>query len=173
MPVLIALGASVVLRRGDAQREMPLESFYVDYQQTALDRGEFLAHVRMPRALPGSDIRAYKVSKRFDQDISAVFVCFNMRRDADRVQSLRVGCGGMAAVPKRARRCEQALVGQPWTEATVAAGQAALDADFSPLSDMRATSGYRGLALKNLLQRFYIETRQPGVATRVRDYALR
>lgn len=171
MPVLIALGASVVLRRGDAQRELPLESFYIDYQQTALLPGEFVAQVRVPRAASGSDIRAYKVSKRFDQDISAVFVCFHLRRVADRVESVRIGCGGMAAIPKRALKCERALAGQPWTEATIATAQTALDADFSPLSDMRASAGYRRLALRNLLQRFYIETRQPATATRVVDYA--
>jgi xanthine dehydrogenase small subunit len=84
---------------------------------------------------------------------------------------VRIGCGGMAAIPKRALKCEQALSGQPWTEATIAAAQSALDADFSPLSDMRASAAYRRLALRNLLQRFYIETRQPGIATRVLDYA--
>jgi xanthine dehydrogenase small subunit len=123
------------------------------------------------RAAAGSDIRAYKVSKRFDQDISAVFVCIHMRREADRVRSVRIGCGGMAAIPRRALNCEQALAGQPWTEASVAEAQAALDADFSPLSDMRASASYRRLALRNLLQRFFIETRQPGIATRVLDYA--
>jgi xanthine dehydrogenase small subunit len=171
MPVLIALGASVVLRRGDAQREIPLEAFYLAYQKTALAVGEFVAQVRIPRATAGSDIRAYKVSKRFDQDISAVFACFHMRREGDHVQSVRIGVGGMAAIPERALKCEQALVGKPWNEATVAAAQAALDADFSPLSDMRASADYRSIALRNLLQRFYIETGQPGIATRVLDYA--
>jgi xanthine dehydrogenase small subunit len=80
MPVLIALGASVVLRRGEAQRELPLEAFFVDYQKTALATGEFVAQVRVPRVAAGSDIRAYKVSKRFDQDISAAFVCIHMQR---------------------------------------------------------------------------------------------
>jgi xanthine dehydrogenase small subunit len=171
MPVLIALGASVVLRRGDVQREIPLEAFYLAYQKTALAVGEFVAQVRIPLALAGSDIRAYKVSKRFDQDISAVFACFHMRREGNQVQSVRIGVGGMAAIPERALKCEQALVGKPWDEATIAAAQAALDADFSPLSDMRATAGYRSIALRNLLQRFYIETGQPGIATRVLDYA--
>ncbi len=171
MPVLIALGASVLLRRGDVQRELPLEDFYIDYQRTALARGEFVEQIRVPRAALGVDIRAYKVSKRFDQDISAVFVCLHMRRDAGRVQSVRIGCGGMAAIPKRALKCEQTLLGQPWSEATLAAAQAALDEDFAPLSDMRASAAYRRLALRSLLQRFYLETRVPGTATRVLDYA--
>ena len=171
MPVLIALGATLVLRRGDAQRELPLEAFYLDYQKTVLAPGEFVAQVRLPRATANSDIRAYKVSKRFDQDISAVFACFAMRREAGHVQSIRIGVGGMAAVPKRASKCEQALTGQPWDEAAINTAQAALDADFAPLSDMRASAGYRRVALRNLLQRYYLETSQPGIATRVLDYA--
>ncbi len=170
MPVLIALGATVVLRRADSERELPLEAYYLDYQKTALASGEFVARIRIPRAVAGWDLRAYKVSKRFDQDISAVFVCFQMRRDGDRVAEVRIGCGGMAAIPKRATKCEQALIGQGWNEATVAAGQAALDADFAPLSDMRASFDYRRLALRNLLQRFFLETRTPRIATRVIDY---
>ena len=170
MPVLIALGASVVLRRGEDERELPLEALYIDYQKTALMPGEFVARVRIPRVAPDCDLRAYKVSKRFDQDISAVFVCFRMRRSGDHIAELRIGCGGMAAIPRRAAKCEQTLIGQAWTEATVVAGQAALDDDFTPLSDMRASSDYRRLALRNLLQRFYLETRTPRVATRVIDY---
>ena len=171
MPVLIALGASVVLRRGAAQRELALEAFYIDYQTTALAAGEFLAQVRVPRATAGSDLRAYKVSKRFDQDIAAVFACFHLRRDGGRVEAVRIGCGGMAAIPRRAVQCEQALSGRPWTEDTVAAAQSALDADFTPLSDMRASAAYRRLVLRNLLQRFFLETRRPEIATRVIAYA--
>jgi xanthine dehydrogenase small subunit len=171
MPALIALGASVLLRRGRAERELPLEAFYIDYQKTALATGEFVAQIRVPCDTAGNDIRAYKVSKRFDQDISAVFVCFHMRRDAGRVQEVRIGCGGMAAIPRRALKCEQALVGRPWNEDTVAAAQIALDADFTPLTDMRATAAYRRLVLRNLLQRFFLETRWPGFATRVIEYA--
>ena len=170
MPVLIALGASIVLRRGDAERELPLEDFYIDYQKTALGTGEFVDHIRVPRAVAGADIRAYKVSKRFDQDISAVFVCFRLVREHDQVKDVRIGCGGMAAIPKRASKCEQALAGRPWSEATIATAQTALDEEFAPLSDMRATATYRRLALGNLLHRFYLETGAPAASTRVIDY---
>ena len=170
MPVLIALGASIVLRRGDAERELPLEDFYIDYQKTALGTGEFVDHIRVPRAVAGADIRAYKVSKRFDQDISAVFVCFCLVREHDQVKDVRIGCGGMAAIPKRASKCEQALAGRPWSEATIATAQTALDEEFAPLSDMRATATYRRLALGNLLHRFYLETGAPAASTRVIDY---
>ena len=170
MPVLIALGANIVLRRGDTQRELPLEGFYVDYQKTALAPGEFVALIRVPKAVAGVAIRTYKVSKRFDQDISAVFVCFRLQREGGLVTDIRIGCGGMAAIPKRASKCEQALNGKPWDAATIAQAQQALADDFTPLSDMRATATYRRLALANLLQRFYLETNGSKTATRVLDY---
>jgi xanthine dehydrogenase small subunit len=174
MPVLIALGTRVVLRRGDAQRELALEDFYLDYRKTALASGEFVEALRVPRAVGGSHIRAYKVCKRFDQDISAVFACFNLRRSGARIDSVRIGCGGVAATPHRAFGCERALNGRDWhDEATIGAAQAALDLEFEPLSDMRASAPYRREALRNLLRRFWLETTEPSSATRVLEYAAR
>ena len=174
MPVLLALGAMLVLRRGNARRELPLEEFYLGYQQTARQPGEFVETVRIPLPVPGSELRAYKLSKRFDQDISAVFVCFHLRRDARSpgtlVEAIRIGCGGVAAIPKRATHCERALSGGRWDDAAITTAQAELDRDFAPISDMRASAAYRLVALKNLLRRFYIETAQPGVATRAVDF---
>ena len=155
---------------------MPLEAFYLGYRSTARQPGEFLEAIRVP--LPASEValRAYKLSKRFDQDISAVFACFGLRRDTcspeARVDTIRIGCGGLAAIPKRATHCEQALCGKRWDEAGVAAGQAALDRDFEPISDLRAGAAYRRAALKNLLRRFYLETTDSGVQTRAVHYAV-
>jgi xanthine dehydrogenase small subunit len=173
MPALIALGASVLLRRGNVQREMPLEDFYVAYRKTALAAAEFVEAIRVPRAQPGSELRAYKVSKRFDQDISAVFACFHLRLSSGGIESARIACGGVAATPRRAPKCEQALAGRDWNEATLEAAQAALAADFAPIGDMRASAAYRHAALCNLLRRFYHETREPSVRTRVLEYAPR
>jgi xanthine dehydrogenase small subunit len=174
MPVLLALGASLILRRGDARRELPLEDFYLGYQQTARKAGDFVESVRVPLPIPGAEVRAYKLSKRFDQDISAVFVCFHLRRDAQTpetcVADLRIGCGGVAAIPKRATHCERALAGGRWDETAIAAGQAALERDFEPISDMRASAAYRLTALKNLLRRFHVETAHPGVPTRAVEF---
>jgi xanthine dehydrogenase small subunit len=174
MPVLLALGATLILRQGDARRELPLEAFYLGYQSTARRPGEFLETIRVPRPEPEQELCAYKVSKRFDQDISAVFACFNLRREARapgaRVAAIRIGCGGVAAIPKRAAQCEQALTGVRWDEAAVAAGQAALDRDFEPISDLRAGAAYRRAALKNLLRRFHIETAGSGLKTRAVEY---
>ena len=175
MPVLLVLGASLVLRRGKVRREMPLEAFYLGYRTTARQPGEFLEAIRVPLPAPEVELRAYKLSKRFDQDISAVFACFGLRRDTRspdaRVDSIRIGCGGLAAIPQRATHCEQALCGKRWDGASVAAGQAALERDFEPLSDLRAGAAYRRAALKNLLRRFYLETTDSGVQTRAVDYA--
>ena len=175
LPVLLALGARVALRRGDEQRSLPLDEFCLGYRQTALRPGEFVAAVHVPTPQDGAEVRAYKISKRFDQDISAVCVCFRLLRSQGRdarVLDIRIGCGGVAAVPKRARHCEQALMGERWNESAVAIGEAALERDFAPISDVRASAAYRMAVLKNLLRRFYVETTQPDVATRALEYAV-
>jgi xanthine dehydrogenase small subunit len=174
MPVLLALNATLVLRRGDQRREIALDDFYLAYQRTALAAGEFIETIRVPRRDPAAEVRAYKISRRFDQDISAVFACFFLRRDqrtaGSLINSIRIGCGGVAATPKRALRCEQALVGKPWDEATLAAGQTALQDEFEPITDMRASAVYRRAALRNLLRRFFVET-HGGTQTRALEYA--
>jgi xanthine dehydrogenase small subunit len=174
MPVLLALGATLVLRHGDRRRELALEDFYLGYQRTALDRGEFVEAIRVPRRDPAAELRAYKISRRFDQDISAVFVCFFLRREhrsaSAPISAIRIGCGGVAPIPKRALGCEHALVGKSWNEETLNAGQKALEEEFEPISDMRASARYRRTALKNLLRRFYFETHGTE-RTRALEYA--
>jgi xanthine dehydrogenase small subunit len=160
MPPLIALGTKLVLRRGEAVREIELEAFYLDYQKTALREGEFVERILIPLPDPvrQTRFRVYKLSKRADQDISALCAAFWLVLRAGRVQAVRIAFGGMAAIPKRARQCEAALLDKEWDEATVLAAAQLLDADFQPLSDMRASAAYRRLAARNLLRRFYIET---------------
>jgi len=174
MPVLLALGATLVLRRGDRRREVTLEEFYLGYQYTALESGEFIETIRVPRRDPAAELRAYKISRRFDQDISAVFVCFFLRREQRsanaRITAIRIGCGGVAPIPKRAQRCEQALIGKAWDEETLAAGQKTLAEEFEPISDMRASAAYRSLVLRNLLRRFFVES-HGNERTRALEYA--
>ena len=159
MPPLIALGARIVLRRGDRVRELPLEDYYLAYQKNASEPGEFVQAVRVPVRVPGRRFRVYKLSKRFDQDISAVCAAFALTLDErGAVAALRMGYGGVAATPSRARAAEAALLGRPWDEAGVRAAMDALARDFEPLTDMRASSGYRMAASRNLLYRFYLET---------------
>ena len=166
-PPLIALGAELVLRRGGERRRMPLEDFFLDYGKQDRRPGEFVERVSLPRPDPDWDFRAYKVSKRFDQDITAVLGAFNLRLEAGRVAEARICYGGMAGTPKRAAACERALTGRPWDEATLERGRAALAVDYRPLDDMRASAAYRLLAAQNLLTRAFIETTRPAVATRL------
>jgi xanthine dehydrogenase small subunit len=111
--------------------------------------------------------RAYKVTKRFDQDISSVLGAFAIELDGGKVGRARIAYGGMAATPKRAAGAEAALAGRPWNQATVEAAMAALEQDFAPITDMRANAAYRAMAARNLLQRLWIETTDPTVQTRL------
>ncbi|MGE5450937.1 MAG: xanthine dehydrogenase small subunit [Acidobacteriota bacterium] len=160
-PVLLALDATLVLRKGDQTRELPLSAFYLGYMRNALEAGEWLQSIRVP--LPaghhGEVMRAYKVSKRRDSDISAVCAGLYLRLEGDTIGAARLAWGGMAVTPQRASRAEAALVGQPWTEATLRRAQAALAQDFTPLTDLRASDHYRLRVAANLLERFWLETR--------------
>jgi xanthine dehydrogenase small subunit len=152
-PALIALGATLHLRRGDEMRALPLEDFFLEYRKQDRRPGEFVAGVSFPEHAPA--LRCYKISKRFDQDISAVCGCFNVSVEGGVVTSARIAFGGMAGVPKRAALAEAALVGQPWTLATVEAAATAMAGDFVPLSDMRASAAYRLTVAPNLMVRYF------------------
>ncbi|WP_250537965.1 MULTISPECIES: xanthine dehydrogenase small subunit [unclassified Caballeronia] len=160
MPALIALNAQLVLQKADKTRTVRLDAFYLGYQKTALDAGEFVAAIRVPRPVAALRFRTYKVSKRYDQDISAVCAAFAIwLDDSHRVTDARIAFGGMAATPRRAAQAEAALIGREWNEASARAAMTALDADFQPLTDMRASSAYRAKVARNVLWRFYLETR--------------
>ena len=152
-PALIALGATLHLRRGDEMRSLPLEDFFLEYRKQDRKPGEFVAGVSFPER--ADSLRCYKISKRFDQDISAVCGCFNVTVKDGRVVLARIAFGGMAGVPKRASAAEAALVGKAWTEAGVEAAAEAMAGDFAPMSDMRASSGYRMLTAQNLMRRYF------------------
>ncbi len=154
-PPLIALGATLRLRQGNARRDIPLEDFFIDYGRQDIRPGEFIESLFMP-ARPGR-LRCFKLSKRFDQDITAVLGCFNIAVEGNRVVSARIAYGGMAGTPVRARRAEAALLGAPWTERGVQDAAAALSRDFTPISDMRASAGYRMAAAGNMLVRCVLE----------------
>ena len=158
-PVLIALGAAIVLRRGERVRQMPLEDFYLGYMKNALEPGEFVQALVVPRARPAQVVRAYKISKRFDCDISAVCGSFALQLNEGLITSARIAYGGMAATVCRAAGAEAALSGQDWNETTLQAAMAALALDYTPLSDMRASAAYRLQVAQNLLRRCWLETR--------------
>ena len=157
-PALIALDARIVLRSLNGRRELALEDFFIDYGRQDRAADEFLETVIIPLSGHGV-LRCHKVSKRFDQDITACLGAFNITVEDDRVRAARIAYGGMAAIPKRARAAEAALIGQPWRDDTVEAAAAALTDDFAPISDMRASAGYRLQVARNLLRKVYLEDR--------------
>jgi xanthine dehydrogenase small subunit len=159
-PVLMALGACLLLRRGARERRVALDDFYLGYLRSALEPGEFVQAVEVP-APAFTHLRAYKLAKRFDSDISGLSAGLALTLDGDDcVTDARLAFGGLAAVVKRAAGAEAALCGQPWTEASVERAAAALGGDFTPIDDLRASAAYRRRAAANLLRRFWLETRR-------------
>jgi xanthine dehydrogenase small subunit len=146
-----------------------LEQFYLGYQRNALAPGELVVSVKVPLWRDSRWIAAYKVSKRFDQDISAVAVAVSIKVEAGHVVDARIALGGMAATVARARTAEQALLGANWSKASVEAAVEQLAEDFKPLTDMRASSAYRLQVAGNLLRRFYLEHGGSTAPTRTAD----
>ncbi|MGV6813074.1 MAG: xanthine dehydrogenase small subunit [Brevirhabdus sp.] len=164
-PALIALDAKLVLRRGEDRRVLKLEDFFIDYGKQARIPGEFVESILVPDQ--PDRLKCYKLSKRFDQDISALCGCFSISVTDGSVTAARIAFGGMAGIPKRAATVEAALIGQPWTEDTIRAARAGFAKDFTPLSDMRASADYRLKAAQNMLTRYYAEDLVGTARTRV------
>ena len=163
-PALIAMGARLVLRRADERRALDLEDFFIAYQQQDRQPGEFVESIELPKAQ--DRLRCYKLSKRFDQDISAVCGCFKLQQEAGVITQARIAFGGMAATPARARKTEAALCGQPWNLESFERAKSALAEDFTPLSDMRASAGYRMQAAGNMLIRYFHDLQETPVNIR-------
>jgi xanthine dehydrogenase small subunit len=167
-PALIALGGSVVLRKGAKVRALPLEDFFIAYGKQDRDPGEFVAAVEAPGLAVHQRYRAFKLSKRLDEDISAVMLAVRVDLDGRRIAGARIACGGMAATPKRAANAERTLVGadldspRSWRTAS-----AALSEDFAPLTDQRASAAYRMTVAANLLQKALLEISGASVPTRI------
>ena len=158
-PPLIALGARITLRRGSERREVKLEDYFIAYGKQDRQPGEFVESVFVPALPKGERLEVYKITKRRDEDISALCGAFRVfLNDRGAVGMIRIAFGGMAATPKRARAVEAALLDQPWTAATIEAAIPEFATDFQPISDMRASAEYRLLVAQNLLRRFHLET---------------
>jgi len=158
MPLLIALNAHVVLMSTRGYRDMSLENFYTGYRKNLLAPDEVLAWIKVPRPAAGELLRVYKISKRYDDDISAVCLAVNLKLENNTVAKISIGAGGVAATPVRAAKTEASLRGKPWTLDAVQQATAALRAEFQPISDMRASAAYRSEVLGNLMQRFWLES---------------
>ena len=152
-PALIALNATLHLRCGDTRRAIPLEDFFLSYGTQDRAQGEFVEAISLPKQ--PDTLRCYKLSKRFDQDISAVCGCISMIVEEGTIQRARLAYGGMAGTPKRASHAEAALTGQPFCDATMHAAMQAMTQDFTPLSDMRASAAYRLQTAQNMILRYF------------------
>ena len=170
-PALIALGAEMTLQRGDSERKIALEDFFVGYKKTVLNEAEFIKNIYIPKAKPDQTLKIYKISKRIDDDISAVLAAFFIELNDNVVTSIRIAFGGMAGIPMRAKHCEAALLNKTFNRDSIAAAQLALTQDFQPMSDVRASDKYRMKVAQNLIQKCYLELQSKSIATRVVNYA--
>jgi len=169
-PVLIALGAKLILRKGRRTREILVEDYFVDYKVTKLETGEFIQSIEIPKTSSKKHLKVYKISKRLDDDISTVLACFYLEFSNQKVANIKIAFGGMAAIPKRAFSCEQALLGKAASDQNIGLAMKALSLDFSPLSDVRASSEYRLQVAKNLVKKCFYELEKTHEATRIETF---
>ena len=167
-PALIALGGRAVLRKGARTRVLPLEDFFIAYGKQDREPGEFVAAIEAPRLAAPQHYRAFKVSKRLDEDISAAMLAVRVDVDGRRIVGARIACGGMAPTPKRAANAERALIRANLDErASWRAACVALSEDFTPLTDQRASAAYRRTVAANLLDKALLEISGAGAPTRI------
>jgi xanthine dehydrogenase small subunit len=170
MPPLIALGAKIVLRSSGGTRQIDLEDYFIAYKKQDRKEGEFVERIIVPDLSKSTLFKTYKISKRFDQDISAVCGAFSVTLNDGKIAGARIVYGGMAGTPLRGTHMESYLNGKPWTEETLRGAMALLPQDFTPMSDMRASAEYRNQVAQNLLYRFFLETTQGQEQQRVYGY---
>ncbi len=166
-PVLIAMNATCVLESIEGQRKVLLEEYFLGYKQTELLNKEFIRCITLPVPDDNMHLKISKVSKRMDDDISAICLVALISVIDGITSSIRIACGGMAAIPKRAINCEKVFLDRPLQSSVIEQAKAALDQDFQPISDVRASATYRMETAKNLLDRIYIELTDKSPATRV------
>lgn len=170
-PALIALGATMTLHKSGIERTILVEDYFVDYKKTVLKPSEFIKSVQIPKPVDGQVLKLYKISKRIDDDISAVLAAFFIEQQNQKVTNVRLAFGGMAAIPKRAFKAEAALQNSNLTNETVAAAKEALATDFKPMTDVRASDKYRMTVAQNLIEKCYLELQSNLIETRVVNYA--
>tara|TARA_B100000029_G_scaffold73841_1_gene65569 strand:- start:1173 stop:2612 length:1440 start_codon:yes stop_codon:yes gene_type:complete len=159
LPLLLSLNSKIVLQDIKKTKIFFLDDFFISYRKTKMKKGQFIHSIRIP-LLKYNTFKAYKISKRFDDDISSVCAAFNFEIIKNKVRSARIAYGGMAAIPKRAIYCEKILLNSQVTEETINKAKKALEKDFNPISDMRASKLYRMEVSKNLLEKFFVEIKQ-------------
>jgi len=156
LPLLLVLDCQVVLQDLKKIKILPINDFFISYRKTKLKIGQFIRSIRIP-IFDKNIFKAYKISKRFDDDISSVCVAFNLIIEKKKIKEIKIAYGGMAAIPKRAAYCEKVLLNSSITRQVIDKAKNALEKDFSPISDMRASGSYRKIIAKNLLEKCFLE----------------
>ncbi len=172
-PALIALNAVVIADNGADKRRIPITEFFVGYRQTALNTGEWISHIEIPFLSDNQRLAAYKISKRAEDDISAVCAVFNVTISDGIIEKISAGFGGVAATPQGCQALNDGLVGEPFaSKGCLETGKKILSTAFSPIDDVRATAAYRNTVLANLWHRFWLEHQTDNtIATRVVNHA--
>ena len=159
LPLLLALDAKVVLQGVKKSKVIPINNFFISYRKTKLKLGEFIHSIRIPIANKNI-FKCYKISKRFDDDISSVCAAFNLTIENKKITNIKIAYGGMAAIPKRANYCEKILLNSTITQEIIDKAKNALEKDFAPINDMRASGQYRKMISKNLLEKCFLEIKE-------------
>jgi len=156
LPLLLALDSQIVLQGIKKNKILPINDFFINYRKTKLKEGQFIHSIRIP-IYNKNIFKAYKISKRFDDDISSVCAAFNLLIENKKIKKIKIAYGGMAAIPKRALSCERVLLNSSITKHVINKAKKALEKDFLPISDMRASGKYRKIIAKNLLEKCFLE----------------
>ena len=159
LPLLLSLDATIVLESFNKKTILPLKNFFVSYRKTKLKKDQFISAVRIP-IFKKNIFKAYKISKRIDDDISSVCASFNLSIENKKIKNIKIAYGGMAAIPKRAINCEKMLLNSNFSENTIFKAQKSLEKDFQPIDDMRASKDYRMEIAKNLLMKCFTEIKK-------------
>ena len=172
-PLLLALNATLHLDNGDKVRTLPISRFFTGYRETQLERSEWISAIEIPLKQPAQVLAAYKISKRFEDDISAVCAVFNLTLDNGNVAAITTGFGGVAAIPSTCQALENALKGKQFSSSEcLNLGKQILFDAFTPIDDVRATAEYRKTVLANLWHRFWLENQSTNnIETRVVQHA--
>ena len=159
LPLLLALDSKIVLQGIKKSKVISINDFFISYRKTKLKTGQFIHSIRIP-IVEKNIFKAYKISKRFDDDISSVCAAFNIKIENKKIKNIKIAYGGMAAIPKRAIYCERSLLNSQITPEIIEKAKNALEKDFSPISDMRASGKYRKIVAKNLLEKCFLEIQE-------------
>jgi|TARA_B100000315_G_scaffold255276_1_gene298264 xanthine dehydrogenase small subunit len=159
LPLLLSLDSQIIIKDKDKTKILPLNGFFINYRKTKLKKGQFIHSIRIPLLLK-SIFKAYKISKRIDDDISSVCASFNVELKNNKVKKIRVAYGGMANIPKRAIYCEKILLNSSLSDNIINKAKKSLEKDFKPITDVRASQKYRMEVAKNLLEKCFLEIKQ-------------